>query len=568
MRNKPFSPRLVSLISLLITAICFGQQAPTSEPSAAAPVLQAKDHIVFIGDSITGLGERAKDGFVHLMREALAAAHKDSSFELAGLGASGWAVSAWEGKMNQKHGPKDEWFTDVPKVGVNATLDGHVDVIVIMLGANDTMRSEVGEQDSPYEQSMDNWEPHYLKLIQDLRARTHARIVSLAQCTLTGENPRLPINLFFDKLNERIAAIAKKTGCLVLPTNDECKRMLGLGRTIQSDFKITYDLVHPNSNGHAAIAMGMLKGLGEAQAAEYIGKQYVQPMIRKITETASIAYEVTPLEPKGEGKDFQFRIRYWWPVLSKPAGDKTEVRVTVPHDWTAKPQSSEGLSGEFVVDGKPDRLKNVLTLEGVSGTDKRRAEIVIQAPWLLAAGPVHPWSHLVPMVEKDIRTAIDDAIEQGKDFTAAIDLGKIDDPQFKGRTLRWRHYFATIDNFGGPSPLVADFYGVTNAKAFETGYGARWVYSDRDRPIRLELFAPPKVRGIYLFTWLNGKKEYSGQVDEAPNGRVSIKTTLKKGWNPLAFRLCRWQAYEVGIELLPVGDDNLADLQYSSVQKK
>jgi hypothetical protein len=192
---------------------------------------------------------------------------------------------------------------------------------------------------------------------------------------------------------------------------------------------------------------------------------------------------------------------------------------------------------------------------------------VIPAPWLLAAGPVHVWSNRVPMVEKGVRTPIDDAIEQGKDFTAAIDLGKAADPKFDSKTLQWKRYYATIDNFGGPSPSVADFYGVTNGKAFETGYGARWVYSDRERPIRLEVFAPGKARGIYLFAWLNGKKEYSGQVDEAPNGRVSIKTVLKKGWNPLAFRCCRWQAYEVGIELLPEGKDDLGDLRYSVVPK-
>jgi lysophospholipase L1-like esterase len=553
----------------MVAAACYGQESPSSGPSAGAPVLQAKDRVVVIGDSITGLGERAKDGFVHLMREALAAVHKDSSFELVGLGASGWAMPAWEGKLNQKRGPKDEWFTDVPNVGVNATLDKPVDVVIIMLGANDTFRSEVGEQDSPYQQSLDHWEPHYVRLIETLRARTHARVVALAQCTLVGGNPDLPINRFFDKLNDRIAAIAKKTDCLVLPTNIACKEMIGDGRTIQNDFKITYDLVHPNSNGHAAIAMGMLEGFGEKQAADYIRKKCVQPMIEKITQDATIAYELKPLGPKGDMQNFL--IRYWWPVETTPAGGKPEVHVTVPQDWTTwtiEAKNSGGLSGQFLVSGKPDRLKNVFTLEGASGADKRRAEIVIPAPWLLAAGPVHVWSKVVPMVEKDVRTAIDDAIEQGKDFTAAIDLSKTDDPQFKGRTLRWRHYFATIDNFGGPSPLVADFYGVTNARAFETGYGARWVYSDRDRPIRLELFAPPKVKGIYLFVWLNGKKEYSGQVDDATGGRVSIKTTLKKGWNPLAFHLCRWQSYEVGIELLPVGEDNLADLRYSSVPKK
>jgi lysophospholipase L1-like esterase len=566
MRKELFIPRWVSVVLVLVAAACFGQEAPSSGPAAAAPVLQTKDRIVVIGDSITGLGERAKDGFVHLMREALAAAHKDSSFELVGLGASGWAMPAWEGKLNQKRGPKDEWFTDVPNVGVNATLDKPVDVVIIMLGANDVLRSEVGEQDSPYQQSLDHWEPHYVRLIETLRARTHARVVALAQCTLVGGNADLPINRFFDKLNGRIAAIAKKTGCLVLPTNDECKWMILRGRRIQSDFQITYDLVHPNSNGHAAIAMGMLKGLDEALAAEHILTKYLWPMTFKLEINDTKGYELTPLDYRDEVQ--QFRVRYWWPFAPKPGDERTEVRITVPQDWTAKLQSSEGLSGEFLVSGKCDRLKNVLTMEGAVGADKRRVEIVVPAPWLLAAGPVHPWSHLVPMVEKDVRTAIDDAIEQGKDFTAAIDLGKTDDPQFKGRTLRWKHYFATIDNFGGPSPLVADFYGVTNARAFETGYGARWVYSDRDRPIRLELFAPPKVKGIYLFAWLNGKKEYSGQVDEAPGGRVSIKTTLKKGWNPLAFRLCRWQSYEVGIELLPVGEDNLADLRYSSVPKK
>src|ERR1035437_3579754 len=93
------------LLSILLSAgIGWAQSAsqPATAPaSQPASVLKPGDHILFIGDSITGLGDReittqSRDTeFVPLIRQALAATHKDSKFELVTLGASGSTVGAW-----------------------------------------------------------------------------------------------------------------------------------------------------------------------------------------------------------------------------------------------------------------------------------------------------------------------------------------------------------------------------------------------------------------------------------------------------------------------------------------
>ena len=85
----------ITCLCLALAAQVAVAQTPSAEsatgpalPPSGAAVLQPADRIVFVGDSITGLGERNEGGFVRLIREGLKATHKDSTFELLTLGAS------------------------------------------------------------------------------------------------------------------------------------------------------------------------------------------------------------------------------------------------------------------------------------------------------------------------------------------------------------------------------------------------------------------------------------------------------------------------------------------------
>jgi hypothetical protein len=70
-----------------------------------------------------------------------------------------------------------------------------------------------------------------------------------------------------DQLNARLTKLAATEHCIVLPVGETMLAQLQKGRSRLSDFHVTGDFVHPNSHGHASIAIGMLKGLGEHELA-------------------------------------------------------------------------------------------------------------------------------------------------------------------------------------------------------------------------------------------------------------------------------------------------------------
>jgi hypothetical protein len=245
--------------------------------------------------------------------------------------------------------------------------------------------------------------------------------------------------------------------------------------------------------------------------------------------------------------------------------------VVAPGGWSLK-SAEIAYSGDLVVTADTFQVRNTLSfLESHHGV---KPVIVIPPPWLLAGGIVHIWREH-QLDEKAARTAIDDAIEQGKDFTKPIEMAMYSTsvagygvPKTVG-ALKWQRFFPSVDYTGGDAPGNADFQSIVYPHTFETGYGARWVYSDRDRPMRVEVSSAGFTRQTYVQVWLNGKKEYSGQVSDQPKMRTEVQTALKKGWNCLAFR-CFHITYffQCAVTLLPADKaDTLDDLRYSTVFK-
>src|SRR5690606_24277666 len=125
-----------------------------------------------------------------------------------------------------------------------------------------------------------------------------------------------------------------------------------------------------------------------------------------------------------------------------------------------------------------DRLAERVTelVERASASAKPVAEV---PAWLVGTGLVQPWKG----AEFDAaasRTPVDEAIESGADFTAAIDLGD-------GNTLNWRQHVPSVDYVGGAAPGSIDFTAVAIGRTFESGYAARWIHSPRPRAAELVL---------------------------------------------------------------------------------
>jgi len=178
-------------------------------------------------------------------------------------------------------------------------------------------------------------------------------------------------------------------------------------------------------------------------------------------------------------------------------------------------------------------------------------------PWLVTAKLIQSaWDGNTFLAGK-ARTPIDAAIESGRDFTKAIDVGG-------GQVLTWQRYVPSVDYTGLNASGSVDFAALTQAAVFEGGYGARRIHSNRKRPVALVLGSRVFAGTIHLITWLNGKEVYRGLITAAPKKRVTVQAQLDEGWNTLVFKANHrtWQ-WQVSVDIQPVGEDVLDDLSYS-----
>ncbi|EDY17046.1 lipolytic protein G-D-S-L family [Chthoniobacter flavus Ellin428] len=180
------------------------------------------------------------------------------------------------------------------------------------------------------------------------------------------------------------------------------------------------------------------------------------------------------------------------------------------------------------------------------------------APWVVTAGFVRkPWNDRQPPTGATFHGPVEDAIEHGR---SPLDVAEA----APGQKLDWEPYQASINFTGGANPDSVDFAAVTHARPFEAGYGARWIRSDRERPVNVELSTQAFAGTPYLEVWLNGKSIYSGLIAGEPGKKKTVPAQLHGGWNTLAFALnhVTWQM-QCTVHLAGVGDDSLSDLQYS-----
>ncbi len=247
----------MKFISLIVAVVALTHDAPGANES----LLHPDDHIVFVGDSITGQGWNNGQGFIHQIEAALREKWPTGKLRAIGLGGSGAGVGAWQNF--ERRSREGQVFLDVKDVDVKTTLDHGADVLIIMLGMNDLLAPYVKEQAA----DLDAWAERYQALITALRERAKPLVIALATISLCSEDPASPKNRVRDQLNARLIKLAAAEHCIVLPVGETMLAQLQKGRARLPDFHITGDFVHPNSHGHASIAIGMLKGLGEHELA-------------------------------------------------------------------------------------------------------------------------------------------------------------------------------------------------------------------------------------------------------------------------------------------------------------
>jgi len=463
--------RLSSLVFIFIAFIrpAFAENGPSSGAPASPLLQKGNARVVLVGDSITGQSRNHPAGFAHQMDWALEQAYPGCHPHIVALGGSGQGVQSW--LNTEKRSRTDSFPLDVKGIDVKTELDQPADVLIVMLGMNDILAPYVWDEPASWEK----WTTNYRELITDLQSRSHPKITAVGTATLCTEDEASPKNEMMRKLNEHLQSLAKEMGLLVLPTHATMLDVLRRGRHVKADFHITHDYVHPNEAGHQAIAVAMLRGLGEESAARAIEEQRLAKILT-------------------------------------PAGS-TSMPVT-----TAPPP----------------------------------------VPWVVTAGLIRkPWNDRQPLNGAAFHGPVEDAIEHGR---SPLDVTE----PAPGQKLDWEPYQASINFTGGANPDSVDFAAVTHARPFEAGYGARWIHSDHDRPVSVELSTQAFAGTPYLEVWFNGQPLYSGLIASEPGKKKTVSAQLHTGWNSLAFALnhVTWQM-QCTVHLAGADADSLDDLRYS-----
>lgn len=543
------------LLSLAITAITLITPLRSeAQNKKADSVIRPDDRIVFVGDSITGLGWNNADGFIHLIDSALRQKWPDGKLKVIPLGGSGQSVSSWQ--SIEKNSREKESTLDVKGVNVKESLDQPADVVIIMLGMNDILAPYISEKEA----DLNAWTGRYRELIAALRERVKPRIMAIASISMCSENPESPKNKVRTLMNTRLSELAKSESCILLPVGEEMLALLQEGRKLKPDFHVTTDFVHPNKAGHLSIATGMLKGLGEDDSAGKLAGKYLSGIMKDAAGTAPVlSWQLVPenTDPMLEKKNFV--LKYWYSeTYDKKGKEVPNVKISVPEKWTASPAAVNAFDGEFKVSGPADRIVSEIVLEAAVNGAVKKTPVQVPAPWVVGTGVRNPeaWpGNKFDPAKSHI--PIDDNISKG------VGIGVQDTSG--GKNPNWRLYFASPDFTGLAEPGSVDFTACSFGPLWEAGYAVRWIKSEKERPITVVLGSRTFAGAVGLNVWLNGVEIYAKDLCTEPGKKASVEAKLLKGSNCLVLKCCHltWQ-WQASLKLEGMNGDSLDDLRYST----
>jgi lysophospholipase L1-like esterase len=551
MQNKRlFIPGIIAFMALAAFSAA-AQQAPQAGAQRIdrpERIIKDRDRIVFVGDSITGQGANAgKGGWIAMLGEGLRLGRPAAKPTLIGLGGSGATVSAW---LNfEKKSRTKGVVLDVKDLDVGKTLDAGAEVVVVMLGMNDVLAPSLKNKPADF----DAWAIRYAELIEALRARSHPRVIALATVTPCTEDPASPKNQVLAELNARVIKLAKEKHLLVLPTGEASYEVQSLGRTYRPYYHVTADFVHPNAAGHLAIAVGMLRGLGEAEAARKLLARYARLYQPAADTFPALSYTVRNWPSSPDNATHRFAITYQWTATASPAPPL--VKAIAPEGWKVSPTSLTAAKGRFELSGPLDRVENIITL--TAGADGKTREQIISLPagWRIAVGggKLSGWTNNALYDPNKDHQPLDERLAQGEGFASAV-------PFPVGAPSPWLLLVASNDYTGFNRSGSVDMAAVAFFQHSNQAYGARWIYSPKPRPVNVSLGKQAFAVNSSLGVWLNGKPVYQGKIQKA-----TAAASLQQGWNLLVFRssFVAWQ-WQFSIDVTGQAGDDLSGLRYAT----
>lgn len=537
---------LIALAALALTNA--GVQA-----ADVASAIRDDDHIVFIGDSITAQGARGgANGWLALIGEGLRLVRPTATPVLTGLGASGATVGHWQ--HVEKESRSAAMTGDDKEIDIGRTLDGRVDVVVVMLGMNDVLSPALAATSADF----DAWIARYAQLVEAIRGRSHPRVIAVATVTPCTEDPASPKNVALAAMNERLAALAREKDFRLLPTSAAAYEVLALGRACQPDFHVTGDFVHPNGAGHLAIALGMLRGLGEEAAATHLLAQHASLYRPAAGAFPTLSYSLLRVATLPDDEMPRFTVTYQW--TSTVTTTAPVVTPVLPSGWTAEPASLTAEAGRFTFSGPLDHAQNTITLTATSGSETRTRSLTIPAAWRIVSGrgKAAGWVQNSLYDPAKDRQPVEERLMRGDGLTAPVAFPA-------GDPAAWSLNVASNDYTGLNRDGSIDLAAVVFFTHGQLAYGARWIHSEHERAVTLDLGTQGFAGTWSLGVWLNGTPAYEGRLANEPGGKVAAAAVLRKGWNLLLFKssFIQWQ-WQFAIQLNGQAGDDLSDLRYAT----
>ncbi|MBP3962312.1 SGNH/GDSL hydrolase family protein [Paenibacillus lignilyticus] len=211
-------------------------------------LLEAKDKLVMIGDSITdcgrarpvgeGLFDAIGKGYVGQVDALLTAAYPERGIRVVNVGTSGNTVLDL----------KARWQTDV--------LDQKPDWLSIMIGTNDVWR----QFDTPLITESHVYPEEYAATLEELVVQTRPKLKGLVLMTpfYLEPNPNDAMRAQMDRYGAIVREIAAKHDALFVDTQAAFNRVMAHIYPAT----IAWDRVHPSQAGHAVLARAFLQAVG------------------------------------------------------------------------------------------------------------------------------------------------------------------------------------------------------------------------------------------------------------------------------------------------------------------
>ncbi|SDX67935.1 SGNH/GDSL hydrolase family protein [Paenibacillus sp. CF384] len=211
-------------------------------------LLEVKDKLVMIGDSITdcgrarpvgeGLFDAIGKGYVGLVDALLTAAYPERGIRVVNVGTSGNTVLDL----------KARWQTDV--------LDQKPDWLSIMIGTNDVWR----QFDTPLITESHVYPEEYAATLEELIVQTRPKLKGLVLMTpfYLEPNPNDAMRAQMDRYGAIVRDLAAKHDALFVDTQ------AAFNRVMEHIYPATiaWDRVHPSQAGHAVLARAFLQAVG------------------------------------------------------------------------------------------------------------------------------------------------------------------------------------------------------------------------------------------------------------------------------------------------------------------